>query len=232
VEDGEQTAVDPVASGTAGAAGGNGVGDDELLTGLPPRRHPARWLALTGAIVVVVVFSIVAWNRFGTDPSLVRSPLIGKPTPEFSLPDLADESGATLVRSADFEGRLYVVNFWASWCVPCREEAPHLQSFYERWSARGVGMVGIVYNDVPGAAREFREEFGLTYPQALDPDGVTAIDFGVFGVPETFVIDQRGVVMAKLIGALDADTLDRVVNQVLAGETYSAENDDYRTGPG
>ncbi len=209
-----------------------GITDDDLLAPLGRRRHTVRWVALTIVVVLVMTFTVIAWNRFGTDPSLVKSPLIGKPAPEFSLPDLADESGQALVRSADYEGRLYVVNFWASWCVPCREEAPALQSFYRRWSSRGVGMVGIVYNDRAGDARGFRDEFGLTYPQAMDPDGVAAIDFGVFGVPETYVIDQRGVVMAKLIGAVGPDTLDQVLNQVLAGESYTAENDKYRTSPG
>ncbi len=199
--------------------------DAELL--VPRRSHAGRWVALATVVAVVVGFTIVAWNRFGTDPSLVRSPLIGRPAPEFSRPGL---DGGT-VSSADFEGRVYVVNFWASWCVPCRQEAPHLQSFYERWSPRGVGMVGIVYNDRLADARQFREEFGLRFPQAMDPDGVAAIDFGVFGVPETYVIDQRGTVMAKLIGAVGPETLDQVLAQVIEGDTFTSRNDDYRTGP-
>jgi cytochrome c biogenesis protein CcmG/thiol:disulfide interchange protein DsbE len=206
--------------------------DEDLLEPVARRSRRLRWAALTAVVVVVMGFSLVAWNRFGRDPSLVSSPLIGKPAPEFALPDLDDDTGEARVRSADYDGRLYVVNFWASWCVPCREEAPHLQSFYERWSSRGVGVVGIVYNDRAEDARDFRDQFGLTYPQAMDDDGRAAIDFGVFGVPETYVIDQRGVVMAKLIGAVGPDSLDRVVSQVLAGETYTAENGDYRTGPG
>ena len=174
-------------------------------------------------------FTIVAWNRFGTDTTLVRSPLIGKPAPEFSLPAL-DGDGENL-GSADFTGRPYVVNFWASWCAPCREEAPALESFYRTWSSQGVGMVGIVYSDSPDEARAFREEFGLTYPQVTDPGGVTAIDFGVFGIPETYVVDERGIVMAKIAGAVSAGTLDEVLARVVAGEVYTSENDRYRTSP-
>jgi len=202
---------------------------DRAADDLLPRRggRRGRWVALTAAVVAVIAFTVVAWNRFGSDPSLVRSPLIGKPAPEFTLPGL--DGG--MVRSADFAGRAYVVNFWASWCVPCREEAEHLESFSRRWAAEGVGIVGIVYNDTASEARQFRDEFDLTYPEALDPDGTAAIDFGVFGVPETYVIDRRGVVMAKLIGGVGPTTLDEVLAQVLAGETFTSQNDRYRTSP-
>lgn len=159
---------------------------------------------------------------------MVRSPLIGKPAPAFALPAL--DGG--MVRSDQFAGDVLVVNFWASWCVPCREEAPHLEAFSQRWSQRGVHVVGIVYNDTEGKARAFRDEFGLTYPQVMDPDGRAAIDFGVFGVPETFVIDGRGIVMAKLVGAVGPRTLDDVLARIEAGEEVTAENDRYRTQPG
>ena len=191
------------------------------------RRHPLRWAVVSLAVVLIVGWALVAGQRLGTDPTLVRSPLLGKPAPTFSLPGL---DGAE-VSDADYARRLYIVNFWASWCVPCREEAPHLQGFYERWSPEGVGMVGIVYNDTAAKARAFRDEFGLTFPQAMDPGGRAALDFGVFGIPETYVVDQRGVIMAKLIGAVGPGTLDRVVAQVLEGETFASENDRYRTAP-
>ncbi len=190
------------------------------------RPRPWRWLAVSAVIVAVIGFTIVAWGRFGTDASVVDSPLIERPAPEFELPGL---DGGT-VSSSDYDGRIYVVNFWASWCVPCRTEAPHLEAFFQRWSPQ-VGMVGIVYQDSESDARAFREEFGLTFPQALDADGVAAIDFGVFGIPETYVIDARGVVKAKLIGAVGATTLDDVLAEVVAGDTFIERNDDYRTSP-
>lgn len=187
-----------------------------------------RWVILSVGLSLVVGWALVAGSRLGQDPSLVRSPLLGKPAPDFVLPAL--EGGE--VGASDFAGRIYVVNFWASWCVPCRAEAPHLESFYRRWSPRGVGMGGIVYNDSADKATAFREEFGLTFPQAMDPGGRAAIDFGVFGVPETYVVDQRGMVMAKLLGAVGPQTLDQVLEQVLTGQSVATSNDQYRTGPG
>jgi len=177
-------------------------------------------------MAVLVVAGLVFGGRLGRDATIVRSPLLGKPAPAFDLPVL---TGGTL-RSSQLVGRPYVVNFWASWCVPCRKEARALESFWQASKDRGVGMIGIVYNDTEEAAAEFRAEFGLSYPQVMDPQGRAALDFGVFGIPETFVVDQRGVVLAKLVGAMAPGTLEQVLDRILAGETVSARNDDYRTG--
>jgi cytochrome c biogenesis protein CcmG/thiol:disulfide interchange protein DsbE len=192
------------------------------------RRRWWRWTLGSVAVIAVGAWALIAGSRLGEDPTLVRSPLLGKPAPVFELP-LLDGDGS--ISSADLQGRPYVVNFWASWCVPCREEAPTLQSFHERWSDRGVVMLGVVYQDTASEAREFRDEFGLTFPQALDPGGIAALDFGVFGIPETYVVDERGIVMAKLIGAVGPTTLDDVLAQIEAGQTVTDRNDRYRTGP-
>jgi cytochrome c biogenesis protein CcmG, thiol:disulfide interchange protein DsbE len=199
---------------------------DEILGPHRRRRRWLHWSAIGVALVVIVGWAVVAARGLERDPTVVDSPLIGKPAPTFQLPGLdADE-----VASGDYTGRIYVVNFWASWCVPCREEAPRLQRFWQRYGP-DVGLIGIVYQDTDAKARDFRDEFGLTFPQAMDPGGRTALDFGVFGIPETFVVDERGVVKAKLIGAVGPDTLDRVLPEVRSGDTYSSRNDDYRTGP-
>lgn len=185
-----------------------------------------RWTVFVTGVLAVGFLLLVLASRFGTDPSLVRSALLGDAAPAFDLEEL--DGGR--VRSADLAGRLYVVNFWASWCVPCRQEAPHLQSFHERWSTRGVEVVGIVWNDTRGDAREFRRQFGLSFPQALDPTGRTAIDFGVFGIPETYLIDAEGIVRAKLTGAIGPGSLDEAMDAVLEGSTYTRKNDDgYQT---
>jgi cytochrome c biogenesis protein CcmG/thiol:disulfide interchange protein DsbE len=202
---------------------------EEFLTGTRHRsRSRWRWVIATVAVIVIFGWAFVAGRSLGRDPTLVRSPLIGKPAPAFQLPTL--DGGE--IDSAAFRGQVIVVNFWASWCVPCKEEAPELQAFAARWAGRGVNLVGIVYNDDESKAGEFRDRYELTYPQTLDPGGRTAIDYGVFGVPETYVIARDGTVMAKLLGAVDAATLERVVSAVEDGRTVSTGNDRYRTGPG
>ncbi len=193
-----------------------------------PTRHPIRWIALTTAVVLIGVFGTVFALQLGDDARLSDSPLIGKPAPDFDLPGL--DGGR--VRLSDYVGRPVVVNFWASWCVPCREEAPRLESFQVRHATDGATVIGIVWNDSTDAARQFRTEFGLTFPQAVDPDSRAAIDYGVRGVPETYVVAPNGVVMAKVVGAVGPTTLDDILADVLAGRTRAERNErDYRTRP-
>jgi len=201
---------------------------DALLARTGGRRFRWRWVAVGVVVALVVGWAFVAGRSLGRDPRQVRSALLGKPAPAFELPTL---EGGT-VDSTEWRGDVVVVNFWASWCVPCREEAPELEAFAQRWQDRGVRLVGIVYNDEESDAAAFRDRYRLTYPQALDPGGRAAIDFGVFGVPETYVIAGDGTVMAKLLGAVDAATLERVVASVNDGRTVTEENDRYRTQPG
>lgn len=216
-------------------SGGNGVTISEAeevdaLLERTLRPKIRRWpLVVVGVILALIAgWALVAARSLGGDPTVVRSALIGKQAPEFALPAL----GGGQIDLASYRGEVLVVNFWASWCAPCREEAPELQAFAERWSGRDVSLLGIVYNDAESDAVDFRDRFGLTYPQALDSDGRTAIDFGVFGIPETYVIDRDGTVMAKLIGAVDATTLDEVVAAVEEGRSVTKRNDRYRTQPG
>ena len=188
------------------------------------RRAWFRFAAAGAVFVVLLGFTVVLAKGLG-GPQLAESPLLGQPAPVFDLARL--DSGR--IKSRDFGGRIYVVNYWASWCVPCREEAPVLEDFATRHASDGVQLVGIVFADELDAARSFVKEFKLTYPQLDDPTGRTAVDYGVRGVPETFVVDQRGVVMARLIGALSPGTLDRVVEAVASGQTVTARNRRYRS---
>ncbi|MGH9268648.1 MAG: TlpA family protein disulfide reductase [Acidimicrobiales bacterium] len=195
-----------------------------------PVPRPRRWLIITVGAAVLVPLVIVLWSRIGTDPRFVESPLLNRPAPEWELPRI-DAAGT--LSTDDLDGTIYVVNFWASWCVPCRRENASLDSFYRRWQDRGVALVGILYADDEDSALAFREELGGSWPLVNDPDGRIALEFGVAGVPETFVIDSRGVVMAKLIGAVGPTTLDDVIEQISGGgPAVTAENDDYRQGPG
>ena len=211
-------------------AAGRGLGDaadDDTGTAWRTRRgRRLRWLALP-ATVAVVAFSIVLAQ--GLDRAQdAPSPLIGKPAPRFVLPTI---NGDKTLDSSRLAGAVIVVNFWASWCIPCRDEAANLESFAQRYESSGVVLVGVLYSDTLSNARGFRDEFGLTYPLVDDSDGRTSIAFGVRGVPETFVIAPDGRVMARLIGAVGPSTLDDMLQRVLGGETVTSKNDQYRSGP-
>lgn len=192
---------------------------DEVGRVVPVRCRPwQRWAAVGLAVAVIVAAGIAVGRGLARSPVQASSPLIGRPAPIIGLVGLDGED----VASSDWAGRIYVVNFWASWCLPCRKEAPHLQAFWERHRDEGVMLIGIAFEDEQAKAQEFRDELGLTYPQAMDPTGRAADDFGVVGLPETYVVDQHGVVKAKLVGAVGPTTLDEVLAKVQAGDTYTS----------
>jgi cytochrome c biogenesis protein CcmG/thiol:disulfide interchange protein DsbE len=136
-------------------------------------------------------------------PNEVPSPLVGKPAPAFTLP-LVDAPGRTLsVR--DMRGKVWLLNVWASWCVACRLEQPVV---LEAARSSVVPIYGLNYKDAPADAQRWLERFGNPYVASLsDRDGLVGIDFGVYGVPETFVIDKNGIIRHKVIGPLTAELL-------------------------
>ncbi|MCI0704638.1 MAG: TlpA family protein disulfide reductase [Planctomycetia bacterium] len=157
----------------------------------------ARWLIPLAALPVV---GLLAYG-FRTDPRAVPSPLVGRPAPAFTLTSF---EGAP-VSLAGQQGKVVVLNFWASWCYPaCYEEAPVLEAGWRRLREQGVVVLGVAIQDKEPASREFIRRFGLTFPNAPDPAGRTSIDYGVYGVPETFVIDRRGMIRRKHVGAVTA----------------------------
>lgn len=175
-----------------------------------------KWLA-GGMVVLSVALAIVFIARFGSDPAIVDSPLLGKPAPAITLPrlDSRDEVDLTTV-----DADVVVVNFFASWCLPCREEQPHLVAAANAFADRGVRFVSIAYRNNPADIADFLEEYGSS-PSTLyltDPGGRAAIAYGVFGIPETFFIGTDGAVVRKIVGAADALILGSTIDAVLAGE--------------
>ena len=143
----------------------------------------------------------------GRDPKEVPSPLIGKPAPAFTLTRLDDAQQS--IKRDDLLGKVWVLNVWASWCVACREEHPLLVDFARR---KTVPVYGLNYKDKRADGQRWLAQFGNPYDASLfDSDGKVGIDFGVYGVPETFVIDKRGVIRFKHIGPVTPDVLkDRI----------------------
>lgn len=200
----------PASKPSADAAGRN---PDEV-TPASRVRWP-RWVAV-GALVVVVGVAAAFGTRFGSDPSVVDSPLIGRPAPDFTLPFLEKDGEVSL---AELEGQVVVINFWASWCVACKEEHPDLMAASSRHEDQGVRFLGIVYQDQEDAAVSALDEMGRGYDDLVDPGSATAIDYGVFGVPETFFIDREGTVVAKIVGRSDLELLSRTIETILEGGT-------------
>lgn len=167
-------------------------------------------------LVLAVVLGLVALLGFGLtrNPDDLPSPLVGEPAPAFSLPTLDGEETVSL---ADLSDRPVVVNFWASWCLACIQEHPALVRAWRRYRDRGVEMVGILYQDTPENARRYIRKRGGSWTQLLDPGTRTAIDFGVYGVPETFFIDAQGRVAHKHVGPVYDELLTNQIETLLQG---------------
>jgi cytochrome c biogenesis protein CcmG, thiol:disulfide interchange protein DsbE len=178
-------------------------------------RDRRRRLAM--ALLPVVVFAGLAVlfviGLRQEDPSRVPSVLIGKPAPEFDLPPLEglNRQGAPVpgFATGDLQGQVTLVNIWASWCGPCRDEHPHLMALSE---VEGVRIFGINYKDEPANARRFLGALGMPYEAVgVDPEGRTFVDWGAYGVPETFVVDGAGVIRHKYIGPITSKALNETI---------------------
>lgn len=164
---------------------------------------------------------VVALLAYGLtrDATIVPSPLPGRAAPDFVRATLAGDS----LRLADLRGQVVVLNFWASWCIPCLQEHPLLVAADERWRDQGLRIVGVVYQDTPTNAREWLRERGGTWPNVLDPGSRLSIEYGLFGVPETFFIDREGIVAYKHIGPVSADVLATWITRLLADATAAPQ---------
>lgn len=188
----------------------------ELLEGRGRRWRVIKW-SITLVVVVAVGLGALFSTQLGKDPSLVRTPLIGQQAPATRVPQL---DGTGTLSLTDLRGRIVVVNFWASWCVPCRQEHAALTSTATNYRDQGVTFVGVNYQDRRSSAIQFLDKLGRggpSYRYVTDPGSKLAIEFGVFGVPETYFIDRNGTIVAKITGASNHRILSKTLNDILAG---------------
>ena len=166
-------------------------------------------------LLPVALFALLAIGFYGgleTDTTVLPSALIDKPAPDFALPALSG-TGETGFSTADLTGKVSLVNVFASWCVPCRAEHPVLNALAK---STQVPIYGINYKDKPEAARAWIAELGNPYTRIGADDGRVGIEWGVYGVPETFVVDRQGRIRYKHVGPLTRDDLDRKILPLIA----------------
>ena len=190
------------------------------MTALPQETKPARGRRVLVLVPLAVFLALTALFlvRLGSgDPSRIPSALIGHMVPDTNLPPVTglERNGAPVpgLLAADFRGQVTLVNVWASWCVPCHDEAPLLLALA---ADPRIRLVGINYKDQPDNARRFLNRYGNPFAAAgADQNGRAAIEWGVYGVPENFVVGRDGRIAFKLVGPITEDNLEKQVKPAL-----------------
>jgi cytochrome c biogenesis protein CcmG/thiol:disulfide interchange protein DsbE len=181
----------------------------------------AVWVGALAIAAVVVALAVTELRTRGTSSVggftvanyRARAEVENTAAPDFELASLDD---GTPIALSSFRGVVVVLNFWASWCAPCRLEAPGLRRVSERYRDRGVRFLGVDYRDDDAAGRAFVDEFRLRHPSVTDPSGSLAYDYELIGFPTTFIIDPAGTIRYRFVGYLDEDVLEEALNDVLA----------------
>lgn len=190
-------------------------------------------------VAVLVLLPVIGLLAFGMtrDPRVIPSPLPGRAAPDFALDvmpldvvPVGDTDSAATIQLADLRGNVVVLNFWASWCLACRDEHAPLSQVAREYRGQPVRFYGVVYNDSQeNAKRWIRRMGGQSYPALVDPGARTAIEYGLYGVPETFFIAPDGTVSRKVTGPVTAAVLREEIGKLLqaeAGREVPAGSDD------
>jgi cytochrome c biogenesis protein CcmG/thiol:disulfide interchange protein DsbE len=181
----------------------------------------AVWVGALAVAAVVATLAVTELRTRGTSSVggftvanyKARAEVENAPAPDFELPSL---DGGTPLALSSFRGQVVVLNFWASWCAPCRLEAPGLRRVSDRYRERGVRFLGVDYRDDDAAGRAFVDEFHLPYPSVTDPSGSLAYDYQLIGFPTTFIIDAAGTIRYRFVGYLDENVLEKALDDVLS----------------
>ena len=178
------------------------------------------WIVLGGGVVISALIAILAWASISTggnpgglavNSDLVEFEIDASAARDFDL----DLIGGGTVQLSDLRGKVVMVDFWASWCPPCRVEAPVLAKVYREFQGQPVEFLGVDIWDNIGDAELFLQQEGQAYPNGFDASGVVAIDYGVRGIPEKYFIDREGILVKKLSGPLTETTLRNTINELL-----------------
>ncbi len=164
-------------------------------------------------ILIIALLAYTLWNGLSGKKDVgIPSQLVGKPAPEFALESFSGEK----VRLSDFRGKTLLVNFWASWCHPCREEAPALERVYLSLPGNQVEFIGINIMDDRKSAEEYIKSFGGTFVNIYDPENRVHLDYGVAGVPETFFVNPEGVITGKHRGPLTEEMITSYIEKAIS----------------
>jgi|SRR5579863_8869249 len=153
-------------------------------------------------------------GQANSDTSVGGNALVGHAAPDFALTTLTENTSASVLHLSNFKGQPVVLNFWASWCGPCQDEAPFLRSAWQQVQSQGVMFVGIDNNDTAVDGRIFLHKYSIPYPNVLDANGSTSINYGVTANPETFFINRQGIVVAWLAGPLTSTTFQSNLQKI------------------
>lgn len=156
---------------------------------------------LTGLLVVAIIFSA---GCSGEEKPIGPRAAKGQPAPDFSLTDLKGQ----MWQLSQLRGKVVFINFWATWCPPCIQEMPSMEALKKKMEGRDFQMLAIMYNDRPEMGQSFMNKEGYTFPALIDADSLVARQYGLTGVPETFIIDTEGILREKFIGPYDWDSAD------------------------
>jgi cytochrome c biogenesis protein CcmG/thiol:disulfide interchange protein DsbE len=182
------------------------------------------WVVIAAGVAFIALGMVFA-GRFGTDPGISSSPLIGNPAPTSPIALMESEGETSMT---DLAGDIVVVNFWASWCFGCRQEHEALLRAAEDYASFDTTFVAINYQDSPQRAEAFLDELGRSpvTVYAIDEGSATAFEWGVLGLPETFFVDRDGIVVGKVSGPVTYGLLSQTIEQILIGEAIG----DIKTG--
>ena len=177
-------------------------------------RRSRLLLATAIALIAALGLGLFAWNQLNATPSFVvgRNPLLDKPAPPISLPSL---DGTHSINLSDYAGRPVIVNFWASWCVPCRQEFPLFKDARAGHAADGLEIIGVVHSDSADSAQRFATDEGATWPLAQDANNTAWQAYGTALVPTSYYIDRQGIVRAVSYGPPPSGTLEELLAKIL-----------------